>query len=197
MQPTITTSFYPANRHEWRQWLQNNHHRAPSVWLVYYRTSSGVSSLTHSEAVDEALCFGWIDSLRKSLDDERFIQFFTKRKPNSGWSKVNKAKIERLIKAGLMTEAGFTSIKTAKKNASWTVLDKVEKLSLPKDLAAAFKPHRGAKAFFLGLSRSSRKALLQWVVLAKRPETRQSRINEVAVMAAQKLKPKQFRQAKS
>jgi uncharacterized protein YdeI (YjbR/CyaY-like superfamily) len=142
--------------------------------------------------VDEALCFGWIDSVRKTLDSETFVQFFSKRKPNGTWSRVNKEKIRQLIEAGLMTQAGLESIETAKQNGSWTILDEVEELILPHDLEIEFNTQPGSKDFFLSLSKSVRKAMLQRLVLAKQPETRQKRIREIAELAALKQKPKQF-----
>lgn len=189
---TEINSFCPASRQEWRQWLQENHSSTPSVWLVYYKKKSNIPSLSYSDAVDEALCFGWIDSTRKSLDHETFTQFFCKRKPNSVWSKVNKAKVQRLIEEGLMTAAGYESIEKAKQNGSWTILDDVEELFIPTDLEEELGAKPASLDFFLSLSRSVRKSMLQWLVLAKRPETRQKRIKEIAELAAQKLKPKQF-----
>ncbi len=183
---------YPASRNEWRQWLKENHDNKQSVWLVYYKIKSGKPTFSWSDAVDEALCFGWIDSTRKSIDHEKFMQFFGKRKPKSVWSKINKGKVERLIHNGLMTPAGYKSIETAKQNGSWTILDEVEDLSIPEDLEKEFESSPGSKDFFISLSRSVKKSILQWVILAKRPETRQKRTKEVAVLAAQKLKPKQF-----
>jgi uncharacterized protein YdeI (YjbR/CyaY-like superfamily) len=121
------------------------------------------------------------------------MQFFCKRKPNSAWSKINKEKVKRLIEEGLMTKAGLETIETAKQNGSWTILDDVEELIIPKDLEKAFNTQAGSKDYFLSLTRSIKKMILQWIVLAKRPETRQKRINEIAELAAQKLKPKQFR----
>lgn len=185
-------TFYPANPQEWRQWLKENHKIKASILLVCYKKNTNVPSITHSEAVDEALCFGWIDGTRKSLDTDRFVQFFCKRKPISTWSKVNKAKIQKLIDAGLMTQAGLDSIEIAKQNGSWTILDDVEEVIIPDDLDEMFKRYIGSKDFFLSLSRSARKQLLQWLVLAKRPETRQKRIQEIAELAGQKVKPKQF-----
>lgn len=182
----------PANQLEWRKWLQKNHSKKQSVWLIYYKKSSGRSTMSWSDAVDEALCFGWIDSTRKTLDAERFLQFFTKRKPKSVWSKINKEKVKRLEKEGLMGKAGLESIETAKKNGSWTVMDAVEELVIPKDLTKEFKTQPGSKEFFLSLSRSVRKMLLYWIAAAKRPETRQKRIAELAELAAKKQKPKQF-----
>ncbi|GAA3932562.1 hypothetical protein GO495_16555 [Chitinophaga oryziterrae] len=185
-------TFCPAGRQDWRQWLKENHHSKQSVWLVYYKKRSGVPTITYSDAVDEALCFGWIDSTKKSIDSETFMQFFCKRKSNSVWSKINKGKVQRLIEEDLMTQAGYESIETAKQNGWWTILDNVEELKIPNDLQTAFKAKSGSKDFFLSLSKSVRKSILQWLVLAKRPETRQKRICEIAELAAQKLKPKQF-----
>jgi len=159
---------------------------------VFYTKSSGKPSLTWSEAVEVALCFGWIDSKKVKIDSERSHQFFSKRKANSTWSKINKEKIKRVIEAGLMTPAGRECVEIAKKNGSWAILDDVEELIIPQDLAPAFRKHRGSKAYFLGLSKSARKPMLSSLVLAKRPETRQKRVDEIAALAAQRKKPKQF-----
>ena len=145
-----------------------------------------------SESVDEALCFGWIDSKAVTLDEHQYKQFFTRRKPKSVWSRINKEKIDRLIADGLMTEAGMRSIEIAKENGSWTSLDEFEDLIIPKDLEKAFKLHKGSKAFFTGLSKSVKKAMLYWIGSAKLPETRQRRINEVAELGGKGEKPKQF-----
>lgn len=185
--------FCPASQAEWRQWLKENHSTHQSVWLVQHKQKSGKPSITWSESVAEALCFGWIDSTRKTLDEHSYVQFFCKRKPTSNWSKVNKAKVMELIAAGLMVEAGFKSIEVAKENGSWSIMDEVEALTIPKDLGEAFQAQPGGADYFNSLSKSVKKMLLQWVVMAKRPETRQKRIAEIAELAAQKLKPKQFR----
>jgi len=185
-------TFCPTNRKEWRQWLKKHHSSKQSVWLVQYKKSSNMPCLSWSDAVEEALCFGWIDSIRKTIDEEKYIQFFGKRKPTSVWSKINKAKVQQLIEGGHMEQAGLKSIETAKQNGSWSILDNVEELAIPKDLTKAFKTQKGSKEYFMSLSKSVKKMILQWIVLAKRPETRQKRINEVAELAAQKLKPKQF-----
>jgi uncharacterized protein YdeI (YjbR/CyaY-like superfamily) len=186
-------TFYPASQQDWRRWLQENHRSKQAVWLIYYKKKTGVPSITWSDAVDEALCFGWIDSTARPIDDEKYMQFFCKRKPNSVWSKINKEKVQRLLEQGLIAEAGFESINTAKKNGSWTILDHVEELIIPEDLDAAFGSYPGSKDFFLSLSKSIRKAMLQWLVLAKQQVTRQKRVMEIAAHASQKLKPKQFR----
>jgi uncharacterized protein YdeI (YjbR/CyaY-like superfamily) len=186
-------TFCPANTQAWRQWLKKNHVSKQAVWLVQYKKKANVPTITWSEAVDEALCFGWIDSIRKTLDDERFLQFFCKRKPNSTWSKINKEKIVRLVEEGLMMKAGYESIEIAKQNGSWMILDEVEELVIPKDLVKAFKSKPGSKEYFLNLGKSVKKAILQWLVLAKLPATRQKRIDEIVASASQKLKPKPFR----
>jgi uncharacterized protein YdeI (YjbR/CyaY-like superfamily) len=193
MQRKDIETFCPTSRQDWRQWLKENHSLKQSVWLVYYKKKSDIPTVIYTEAVDEALCFGWIDSTRISLGDDKFMQFLCKRKPKSVWSKINKEKVQRLIAEGLMTQAGYESIETAKQNGSWTILDDVEKLKIPKDLADEFKNKPGAKDYFTSLSKSVRKSILQWLVLAKRPETRQKRINEIAELASHQLKPKQFR----
>jgi len=181
---------YTKTKADWRKWLAENHFSEQNVWLVFYNKKSELPSITWSDAVDVALCFGWIDSKKVKIDEETSHQFFSKRKPKSTWSKINKAKIEQLIEQGLMTEAGFKSIETAKQNGSWTILDEVEELIIPADLDAEFADKPNAKDFFLGLSKSVRKMILAWLVFAKTPQTRQKRITEIVERAEQELKPK-------
>jgi uncharacterized protein YdeI (YjbR/CyaY-like superfamily) len=183
----------PKNRQEWREWLQENHDKKQSVWLIFYKKKSNILTVTYSEAVDEALCFGWIDSKAKPLDEEKFMQFFSRRKAKSVWSRINKEKIERLIHEGLMTTAGYHIIEIAKQNGSWTILDEAEALTIPGDLDEAFQNRPNAKNYFSSLSRSDKRNILQWLVLAKKQETRQKRISEIAELADQNQKPKQFR----
>lgn len=185
-------TFCPTSQVEWRKWLDKNHTSKQSIWLVCYKKKSNRPTTAWSDAVDEALCFGWIDSKRIPIDDEKFMQFFSRRKLNGTWSKVNKEKIEKLIDKGLMTKAGFEIIETAKNNGSWSILDDVEELKIPRDLKKELNNRTGSKKYFLSLSKSVRKAILQWVTLAKRPETRQKRIDEIATLAARKTRPKQF-----
>jgi uncharacterized protein YdeI (YjbR/CyaY-like superfamily) len=187
-----TTIFYPENSVEWRRWLEENHLKEQAVWVVFYTKSSGKPTMTWSEAVDEALCFGWIDSKVTSMGDGRLHQFFSKRKAKSTWSKINKEKIERLTADGLMKQAGYESIERAKENGSWTILDEVEELVVPKDFEDALGQYEEAMEYFLGLSKSVKKMMLYWLVSAKRPETRQKRIDELAEHASRKSKPKQF-----
>jgi uncharacterized protein YdeI (YjbR/CyaY-like superfamily) len=182
--------FCPKNRMEWRQWLEKNHIIKQSVWLVYFKKNSGNFTLSWSEAVDEALCFGWIDSTAKSIDDKQYKQFFTKRKPKSVWSKINKDKIERLCKEGLISKAGFDAIEIAKENGSWTILDDVESLNIPLELQNEFECNPNAKKYFQSLSNSVKKQFLYWIVSAKRDETKQKRIDEIIHLANQNQKPK-------
>jgi uncharacterized protein YdeI (YjbR/CyaY-like superfamily) len=183
-------TFYPPNRQAWRKWLQENHSDKQSIWVVMYKKDSGIPSITWSDAVDEAICFGWIDSTKRPVDNEKSIQYFCRRKPTSTWSKINKAKVERLIAEGLMTKVGLDSVELAKQNGSWTILDDVEDLVIPTDLEKAFKTHKGLEAYYMNLSRSAKKMALHRLIMAKLPETRQKRINEMAEFARQKLKAK-------
>lgn len=182
-------TFCPASRQEWRQWLQENHSKKQSVWLIYYKVKTGKSSLVWSEAVDEALCFGWIDSKALSIDEGSFKQFFCPRKPKSVWSKINKEKVKRLTEEGLMTPAGQRCIDIAKQNGYWSILDEVEELIIPDELMKELEARPGAKEFFLSLSPSVRKLALYKIVLAKRPETKQKRTVEIAEQAARREKP--------
>lgn len=186
-------TFYPESRQAWREWLIENHSTKENIWLIYYKKQSKMPSILYNEAVDEALCFGWIDSKSKPIDDGKYMQFFSKRKPKSVWSKINKEKVERLTAEGLMTDAGFKSIEIAKQNGSWNILDDAEALIIPEDLETEFMKLPAAKDFYLNLSRSDKRNILQWLVLAKRPETRQNRISEIVTLAANGEKPKQFR----
>ena len=186
-------TYCPKSRIDWRKWLEKNHQSKQSVWLVYFKSSTKVASLSWSEAVDEALCFGWIDGTKKTIDQERYMQYFTKRKPNSSWSKVNKEKVAKLIQNDRMTKAGFDSIETAKKNGTWLLMDDVEKLIIPEDLKIALNKNEGSMQFFQSQSKSIKKAMLHWVVMAKGTETRKKRITEIARLAAKGIRPNQFR----
>jgi uncharacterized protein YdeI (YjbR/CyaY-like superfamily) len=185
-------TFYPKTNEAWRKWLEKNHIAEDSIWIIYYKKTSGQPTVKYSDAVDIALCYGWIDSRQKPIDDEKYMQFFCKRKPKSVWSKVNKAKVERLIAEGKMAKAGFEIIEIAKQNGSWTILDNAENLVIPKDLEKEFKKYKNAKTNFLNFSRTDKRNILQWLTLAKRAETIQKRVEEIASLAEQGLKPKQF-----
>ncbi|MFT5824210.1 MAG: hypothetical protein ACI8ZM_005476 [Crocinitomix sp.] len=185
--------FCPTDKHDWRKWLELNHNEKEAVWLIFYKKKSSNYNLNWSESVDEALCFGWIDSVKRTIDNEKYIQYFSKRKANSTWSKINKDKVDYLNSENLMQDAGYKTIEIAKKNGSWSILDEVEALLIPEDLKKEFNERAGSLEYYESLSKSGKKILLAWVVLAKRPETRQKRIIEIAENASKKLKPKQFR----
>lgn len=185
--------YCPYDKQNWRNWLELNHNKKEAVWLIFYKKKSPHYNLSWSESVDEALCYGWIDSVKKTIDTEKYKQYFSKRKAKSNWSKVNKDKVKTFIDQGLMKEEGYKSIEIAKENGSWIILDEVEALIIPEDLKVEFENHKGSMEYFESLSKSGKKILLYWVVSAKRKETRQKRILEIAENASKKLKPKQFR----
>ncbi len=185
--------FYPKSQLAWRKWLEKNHLSKQAVWVVFYSKKSAIKSITWSEAVDVALCFGWIDSKKIKVDEETAHQFFSKRKVKSTWSKINKEKVAKLIEHNLMSEAGLRTIDIAKENGSWTILDDVEELIIPDDLAHAFTLYSNAEEFYLGLSKSVKKQILSWLVFAKTTATRQKRINEIVERAKQQLKPQHIR----
>jgi uncharacterized protein YdeI (YjbR/CyaY-like superfamily) len=181
-------TFYAKDQKAWRNWLMKNHAKEHNVWLIIYLKASDTPSVYYNESVDEALCFGWIDSVSYKRDEESRYQFYSKRKPKSGWSKVNKEKIIRLIEQGLMHNAGLAVIEQAKKDGSWEKLDLVEQLHVPDDLQKLFAKNKKAATHFEAFSRSSKRAILEWINNAKRPETRQKRIEETVRLAAENKK---------
>lgn len=187
-----TEIFYPKTRDEWRSWLIENHANQNAVWVIFYKKGTEEPTITWRMAVDEALCFGWIDSVKKKRDDKSSIQFFSKRKPKSTWSKINKDIVVQLIEDGLMTEAGYRSIEITKENGSWNILDSVEALIVPEDLEQQFQKYPEAQLFYEGLSKSIKKMLLYWLISAKLPETRKKRLDEIVGQARVGKKPKQF-----
>jgi uncharacterized protein YdeI (YjbR/CyaY-like superfamily) len=173
--------FEPASLAEWRDWLAEHHGRGHGVWLVTRRAGSGGPRITYEESVEQALCFGWVDSTGNKLDAERTMLWFAPRKARSGWARTNKIRIERLIAEGQMAPAGLALIEAAKADGSWTLLDDVENLVVPDDLAAAFTAT--GRAHWDAFPRSARRGILEWIVQAKRPETRAKRIAETAAKA--------------
>jgi uncharacterized protein YdeI (YjbR/CyaY-like superfamily) len=172
------------DRATWRAWLEANHGVASGAWLVTWRASSGRVGLDYMEAVEEALCFGWVDSTAGRVDDDRGKLYFAPRKVRSAWAATNKARVERLIAEGRMASAGLAAIERAKANGSWEILDSVERLEIPADLAEALDAHPSAAVNFAAFPPSARKQLLGRVAIARRPETRSARITEIAKAAA-------------
>jgi uncharacterized protein YdeI (YjbR/CyaY-like superfamily) len=181
--------YYPSTREEWRQWLKDNHATSPGIWIIYYKKGSQKPTVSYDDAVEEALSFGWIDSTTNSLDEERYTQLFTPRKAKSNWSRINKKRVEKLIKMGTMTPAGLEKIEIAKKNGSWTIMDDVEDLIVPDDLELEFKKNKKAQANYNNFSNSVKKQVLWFIVSAKRPETRKRRIEKVIKALEKNEKP--------
>ena len=175
-----------SDRKKWRAWLRKNHARSPGIWLVFYKKSSGVPTVRYDEAVEEALCYGWIDSLMKPVDDQRYRQLFTPRKPKSRWSKPNKDRVDRMVAAGLMTEVGMEKIRAAKRDGSWTTADASDSLVVPADLRKELSRNKKTSAAFENMPPGRRKQLLAWIYDAKRPETRARRVTQAAEVAAGK-----------
>lgn len=181
-------TFYASSQQAWRNWLEEHHQSEKSVWLIIYKKASVTPSVYYSEAVDEALCFGWIDSKPNKRDENSYYQFFAKRNPKSNWSKVNKAKVAVLLEKGLIAKPGLEAIEIAKQNGTWTALDEVEKITIPPDLEALFLQNKVALHHWTNFSISSRRGILEWIFNAKRVETRQKRIEETVALAEKNIK---------
>lgn len=178
------------NRAAWRAWLEKNHATESELWLIYYKKHCGKKSIRYEEAVEEALCYGWIDSIVKRLDDERYMQKYTPRKRKSIWSKLNKSRVERLVKNGRMTAVGLAVIEAAKKDGSWDRLSAVEEEPvMPDDLADVLSQNASAGRFFHSLAPSYQKQYLWWLLSAKRPETRKKRLIAIVERCEQGVKP--------
>jgi uncharacterized protein YdeI (YjbR/CyaY-like superfamily) len=176
--------FEPRNRKHWREWLARRHATSTGVWLVYRKNPR--RQITYAEAVEEALCFGWIDSVYRPIDETKYMQLFTPRKAKSTWSRINKGRIEKLAKAGLMHPAGEAAIAIARKNGSWVSIDHVEAMVIPEDLAAAIAANRNATENFPKLSPSTRRIYLHYINNAKRPETRARHLARVVALIAER-----------
>lgn len=177
-----------TSRKQWRGWLANNHSQTDSIWLVTYKKHTGSRYLPYDTIVEEALCFGWIDSLPRKLDAERTMLLLSPRRPKSPWSKLNKDRVTKMLALGLMTPAGQEKINQAKVDGSWTFLDDVEALIIPDDLATALNTNSQAKHYFAAFSPSAKKGILQWIKSAKQVSTREKRITKTVELAAQNLK---------
>lgn len=175
---------HPLDRATWRCWLIEHHATSSGAYLVMWRRSTGKPSVAYEDAVEEALCVGWIDATARSLDDERRMQWFTARRPRSGWSRLNKLRVDRLQAAGLMLPAGLGAVDEAKRRGTWSLLDDAEDFIVPDDLAAALRADPPAELHWAAFGRSARRALLGWIALARRPETRAKRIAETVSKAA-------------
>lgn len=176
-------SYFAKTRKGWRAWLVKNHEQSSGVWLITYKKTSGQPHLEYAAAVEEALCFGWIDSIPRKLDDQRTMLYFAPRKAGSGWSALNKQRIEKLQSLGLLAVAGIAKIEAAKKDGSWSKLDKVETLAIPDDLCTELKKYPNATQYFNAFPKSAKRGILEWISNAKRSETRRKRVEETARLA--------------
>jgi uncharacterized protein YdeI (YjbR/CyaY-like superfamily) len=170
---------------QWRAWLLEHAESESSAWLVSWRSATGRPAISYEDSVLHALSVGWVDSTQRRIDDERTMLYFARRKPGSMWSRPNKERVERLHREGLMTAAGERAIEEAKSRGTWSGLDDVEDLLIPEDLAEAFSAHPGSRDKWEGFTRSQRRAVLAWIVQAKRPDTRARRVAETARLAAE------------
>ncbi len=183
------SDFDPGSRDEWRAWLRAYHATAPSVWLVFHKKNSGKTGVSYDEAVEEALAFGWIDGRVNAVDNERYKQMFSPRKPRSTWARSNKERVQRLMEQGLMTEAGLAKVEAAKQDGSWEALDAVDSLTAPDDLLDALAQNPAAREHFQAFNSSTKKGIIWYIATAKRPETRRRRIEQIVAAAEQGLNP--------
>jgi uncharacterized protein YdeI (YjbR/CyaY-like superfamily) len=176
------------SRTEWRAWLTANHTRTEGIWLITYKKAPGLPYVSYDAVVEEALCFGWIDSKPNKLDADRTMLWLAPRKPGTGWSALNKKRIAAMIAAELMMPAGLAKIEAAKQDGSWEALDAIERLEIPPDLAAALGANAISGANFDAFPRSAKRGILEWIASAKRAETRDRRIAETVKLAAQNIR---------
>lgn len=186
-------SVEPASRAAWRAWLAANHTRDEGIWVITHKKGAGAPRLEYAEMVEEALCFGWVDSKPGKLDERRTMLWFAPRKARSGWARPNKERVERLIAAGLMMPPGLAKIEAAKREGSWTALDAVENLEEPADLAAALDANADARRHWDAFPRSAKRGILEWISTAKKAETRAARVAETARLAAINERANQWR----
>lgn len=182
-----------TDRAQWRTWLSAHHQRADSVWVVTFKKGASQPRVPYEDLVEEALAFGWVDSLPRWLDDERTMLLMSPRKPGSNWSAVNKARVDKMTAAGLMHPAGQAKVDQAKRDGTWTSLDAVERLEVPDDLAEALAGRAGARAAWDGFPKSVRRGVLEWIGTAKTPATRAKRVVETADKAARGERANQWR----
>jgi uncharacterized protein YdeI (YjbR/CyaY-like superfamily) len=186
--------FHAESRAALRAWLRANHRKVEGAWIVTYKKATGLPRVEYGEIVEELLCFGWVDSRPAALDARRSMLLATRRKPKSRWSRLNKQRVARLIASGAMTAAGLAVVEAAKRSGTWTALDAVERLAMPRDLAAALAAHGDARRNFDAFPRGVKRSILEWITGAKRPETRAARVQETATLAARNRRANQWRE---
>jgi uncharacterized protein YdeI (YjbR/CyaY-like superfamily) len=184
-------TLYVTNRDDWRRWLKKNHSSQKEVWLIYFKKHTGKPRIPYDDAVEEAICFGWIDSTVKRLDDQKYAQKFTQRNQKSNWSELNKKRAKKMIKQGRMTQAGLVKFKQAGKQKQEEAKEKPagRKLLIPSDLKKALSANKKALENFNNFAPSYRRLYIGWIKDAKRPETRQKRIKQTIKWAVENKKP--------
>jgi uncharacterized protein YdeI (YjbR/CyaY-like superfamily) len=178
-----------ASADEWREWLAQNHAISQGAWVTLAKKGGSVPAPSYEQAVEEALCWGWIDTTARRLDADRYLGLFTPRRPGGTWARSNKERVARLIASGRMQPAGQAVIDAAKASGTWTLLDEIEALVIPGDLATAFSETPGADAGFAALADYQKQMALYWIASAKRPETRTKRIAATAEAATEGRAP--------
>jgi uncharacterized protein YdeI (YjbR/CyaY-like superfamily) len=181
------------SRKTWRQWLVKNHIKEKFAWLIIFHKGSSTKSVYYAEAVEEALCFGWIDSKPNKRDEESFYLSFAKRSPKSKWSKINRDRVEKLTQQGLITSAGQEMIDLAKASGTWEALSIIDNETMPEDLQRKFDRNKTAFKNFKAFPPSSRKIILHWISEAKRSETRKTRIDETVRLAKENIRANHYR----
>jgi uncharacterized protein YdeI (YjbR/CyaY-like superfamily) len=185
--------YYPKTRKAWRSWLQKNHADKQHVWLIIYRKAASKPTVTYDEVVEEALCFGWIDSKPNKRDDESYFLFIAPRKPKSPWSALNKKRIEKLLQQNKIEDAGLKKIEAAKKDGAWIALDKIEALEMPSELKKAFAKSKAGLQHFEQFPPGVKKQIYQWVDTAKTEQTLQKRVTETVVRAEKNIRANQWK----
>jgi uncharacterized protein YdeI (YjbR/CyaY-like superfamily) len=183
-----TKAFYAKTRDEWRKWLAENCQSEKSVCLIVYHKKSKTPSVHFREAIEEAVCFGWVDSKANKRDDESFYLFFSQRNPKSSWGKVSKERAEKMIEEGLMTQHGQALVDLAKKAGTWEALADAHNAVIPDDLQKLFDTNKTAFKNFQAFSLSSKRIILEWILKAKKPETRQQRIVQTVELAENNIR---------
>jgi uncharacterized protein YdeI (YjbR/CyaY-like superfamily) len=186
----VGKTLYVKDRIEWRAWLEEHHATEEQIWLIFYKKASGEPRIPYDDAVEEALCFGWIDSLIKKLDDKRYCQLFTPRRPKSKWSSLNKKRVAKLIREGKMTEAGLAKLDRAamEKSAADGEPERKKKIATPPFFRLALEQNAKARENFEKLAPSARRLYLLWIKDAKRDETRARRVKEAIRLLEQNKK---------
>lgn len=186
-------TFYAESKEAWRNWLAQNYNQEKAIWLIIYKKATKIPSVYYDEALNEALCYGWIDSKINKRDEQSYFQYFAARSPKSNWSRVNKEKIARLLEENKMAEPGLKMVEIAKENGTWDALNDVENLIIPPDLEKAFENYSPAKSNFQNFPHSIQRSILEWIFNAKRAETRAKRIQETASLAQDNIRANQYR----